>query len=148
MHPPRSLLLILFASWAASAQTTDKPVETKSSSVLRDLSTALESLTRDAGRGVVQVFSAGYTLSEEGESSSTSTLARQRSTGSGAIVSADGYVVTNSHVVLGGRRIQVQLADSVDDAHGHSVLRPAGKRLDAKIVGIDRDSDLAVLKIE
>src|SRR6185503_5314076 len=153
MQPPRSLFLLLLASglggsWAASAQTTDKPVETKASGALRDLSTALESLTRQVGRGVVQVFSTGYTLSEEGDSSSNNLLARQRSTGSGAIVSSDGYVVTNSHVVLGGRRIQVQLADSVDQSPGHSVLRPAGKRLDAKIVGIDRDSDLAVLKIE
>jgi serine protease Do len=152
MQPPRSLWLLALASLlgysAASAQTADKPLETKSSGPLRDLSTALESITREAGRGVVQVFSSGYTLSEEGESSSGNMLARQRSSGSGAIVSADGYVVTNSHVVLGGRRIQVQLSDSVDQAHGHSVLRPAGKRLDAKIVGIDRESDLAVLKIE
>jgi serine protease Do len=96
----------------------------------------------------VQVFSTGFTLSSEEESGNASLLTRQKSTGSGVIVSSDGYIVTNAHVVQGGRRIEVQLAVSLDRAPGHSVIRPSGTKLVAKIVGIDRDSDLAVLKID
>jgi serine protease Do len=54
--------------------------------------------------------------------------------GSGVIVSSDGYVLTNNHVVNGADDIQVQLAGN--------------GRYPAKVVGTDAKSDLAVLKIE
>jgi len=155
MHPPtfmhsptRVLILLLSLSGLAPAQTAEKPPEAKPPDALHELSASLEALAHRAGRAVVQVFSTGYTISsEEGESENTSLLSKQRSTGSGVLVSSDGYIVTNAHVVKGGRRIQVQLSES-DRAPGHSVLHPSGKRMDAKIVGVDRDSDLAVLKID
>ena len=59
----------------------------------------------------------------------------QQSLGSGVVVSADGYVLTNSHVI-GDRRAEV------------SVTLPDKRELRAKIVGIDEDTDLAVLKID
>jgi Do/DeqQ family serine protease len=60
-----------------------------------------------------------------------------QSLGSGVIVSADGYVVTNNHVVdSGGSRPQV------------SVILADKRELPAKIVGLDQQTDLAVLKIE
>ncbi len=149
MHLSTSALVIaLLLGSRASAQTQEKAPETKPPDALHELSTALEALSHRTGRAVVQVFSTGFTLSNEEESGNASLLTRQKSTGSGVIVSADGYIVTNAHVVQGGRRIEVQLAMSLDRAPGHSVIRPSGTKLDAKIVGIDRDSDLAVLKIE
>lgn len=57
------------------------------------------------------------------------------STGSGVIVSADGYVVTNNHVIQGANSITV-------------VLNKPKKEYIAKVVGTDPSSDLAVLKIE
>ena len=61
---------------------------------------------------------------------------RQRSTslGSGVIVSSDGYVVTNHHVIEGADDIQLVLAD--------------GRQIKAHVRGTDPDSDLAVLKAE
>ncbi len=63
-------------------------------------------------------------------------LPRQRETslGSGVIVSAEGYVLTNHHVVQGADDIQLVLAD--------------GRRIKARIRGVDPESDLAVLKAE
>ena len=54
--------------------------------------------------------------------------------GSGVIVSADGYILTNHHVVDGAEQIKVDLNDN--------------RTLDAKVVGQDPPSDLAVLKID
>lgn len=54
--------------------------------------------------------------------------------GSGVIVSSDGYIVTNAHVVDKADEIVVALSD--------------GKKSVAKVIGSDKDSDLAVIKIE
>jgi len=146
--PTRAVLVLVLLAGLASGQTTDKPAENKPPDVLHELSATLEALAHRAGRAVVQIFSTGYNIGgEEGESENTSMVTKQTSTGSGVIISSDGYIVTNSHVVRGARRIRVQLSES-DRAPGHSVVRPSGKRLEAKIVGVDRDSDLALIKID
>ncbi|MBZ5647201.1 MAG: Do family serine endopeptidase [Acidobacteriia bacterium] len=62
---------------------------------------------------------------------------RERSLGSGVIVDPNGYIVTNEHVVDKADRIRVQLQND-----------PPGVTYDAKVVGSDKETDLAVLKIE
>ncbi len=57
------------------------------------------------------------------------------STGSGVIVNSDGYIVTNHHVIQGAETIKV-------------VLNKGKKEYDAKIVGQDPSSDLALIKID
>jgi serine protease Do len=61
-------------------------------------------------------------------------LPRQASSGSGFFISADGYLVTNNHVIDGADEITVTLKD--------------GRELKAKVVGSDDGTDLAVLKVE
>jgi serine protease Do len=56
------------------------------------------------------------------------------SLGSGVIVRADGYVLTNAHVIARGQNIKVVLADE--------------RELDARVVGVDADADIAVLKVD
>src|SRR5437660_726601 len=80
---------------------------------LRELSSSLESLAGRIRPAVVQIFSTGYVQPSDAESTSASSvLSTQRSTGSGVILSADGYIVTNNHVVQGARKIEVRLASS------------------------------------
>ena len=69
-------------------------------------------------------------------------ITKQRSTGTGVILAADGFIVTNAHVVRGARKIQVKLAPSMitDD--------PPSGLIDATLVGIDTEADLAVIKID
>ena len=59
---------------------------------------------------------------------------RERGEGSGVIVSPDGYIVTNNHVVDGATQVQVKLADR--------------REFRARVVGTDPRSDIAVLKID
>ena len=59
---------------------------------------------------------------------------QQMSQGSGFIVSADGYVMTNAHVIRGADKITVVLHD--------------GRELDGSVVGADAHTDIAIVKIE
>ena len=59
---------------------------------------------------------------------------RARSLGSGFIISADGYILTNAHVVDGADEITVRLTDK--------------REFKAKVIGADRRTDIAVLKID
>ena len=63
-----------------------------------------------------------------------SRLEPQVGLGSGVIVSSDGYLLTNNHVIDGADDIEVMLAD--------------GRQARAKLVGTDPDTDVAVLKVE
>ncbi len=63
---------------------------------------------------------------------------RQRSLGSGVIVDSKGYIVTNRHVVEKADRIRVKLQDENPASPGH----------DAKLIGTDQETDLAVIKID
>ncbi|MEP0711618.1 MAG: trypsin-like peptidase domain-containing protein, partial [Algoriphagus sp.] len=56
------------------------------------------------------------------------------STGSGVIISPDGYIVTNNHVVENASRLEISLDNN--------------KRYEAKVIGTDPTTDLALLKIE
>src|SRR5579884_2262285 len=62
---------------------------------------------------------------------------RERSLGSGVIVDPKGYILTNRHVVEKADRIRVKLMDD-----------PPGTLHDAKVIGTDQETDLAVIKID
>jgi len=59
---------------------------------------------------------------------------RQTALGSGVVVTSDGYILTNNHVIDGADSVSVDLTD--------------GRTLSAKVVGTDKPSDLALLKVE
>jgi len=61
---------------------------------------------------------------------------RERSLGSGVIVDSKGYIVTNRHVVEKADRIRVRFEDD-----------PPGVQHDAKVIGTDQETDLAVIKV-
>ena len=62
---------------------------------------------------------------------------RERSLGSGVIVDSKGYIVTNRHVVEKADRVRVRFQDD-----------PPGVQHDAKVIGTDQETDLAVIKVD
>ncbi len=131
----RLKLILLLASPSLFGQRSS-PIS------LRELSSSFEALAARVRPAVVQIFSTGYATSQEGDSTNASSLlSTQRSTGSGVILSPDGYIVTNNHVVQGARKIEVRLP-------AHSLARVQDSTMSAKLVGVDRETDLAVIKVE
>jgi len=72
----------------------------------------------------------------------------ERRGGSGVIVSKDGYIVTNAHVVESARSLDVYLPrPAAPDNPGRSIVHPVRQRVVATVVGVDLETDLAVLKV-
>jgi serine protease Do len=115
---------------------------------LKELSEYLEQLTQRVTPAVVAIMATGYTPLQQGDAPGTGLLTRRQVGGSGVILDPDGYILTNLHVVEGAGRIRVRLPIPAGESPGESILKPQGMIVGARIVGFDRETDMAVLKVE
>ena len=156
----RRFLIFLFLVACASAAADDR------TNGLTQFSGALERLAATVGPAVVQVQVSAWCASAPANGEDAASLKSCRVVGSGVIVDASGYIITNEHVVRNARRIRVMLTPKPD--HSEDGLAPPGKRqeldavivganrepvgkrqvLDAVVVGANRETDIALLKIE
>ncbi|MGB8781839.1 MAG: trypsin-like peptidase domain-containing protein [Terriglobales bacterium] len=116
--------------------------------VLQQLNSALEQLTARISPAVVQILVTGLGAVEESSRGQTALITREHAIGSGVIVDPDGYIMTNAHVVEGAQRIHVALA--MPSVSYPDQISPIGKQriVEARLVGLHKDTDLALLKIE
>jgi serine protease Do len=113
---------------------------------LAAFSAELEALAARVAPSVVQIFTTSVAPAAGTVASAGELVTLERGSGSGVIVDAEGYVVTNAHVVKGARRLQVELPILAEPSG--SILRLRGRLVGAQLVGLDDETDLAVLKIE
>jgi len=126
---------------SAHAQSTSTTLAASADDIAfaRRLSNAFKSVARAVEPSVVHITALSkvqpvrYDFFGRPIARGTPTL-QPTSLGSGVIVSVDGYVVTNNHVVKGADAIKAKLAD--------------GTEYDAKLIGRDELTDLAVIKLE
>ena len=114
---------------------------------LTQLSHSFEQLAERVSPAIVQILVTGYGSGEEG-APGVGFVTQRRYSGSGVILDADGYIVTNAHVVSGARKIQVLTSFGAAGGPRKSILAVKGKLVDARLVGLDSETDLAVLKIQ
>jgi serine protease Do len=115
---------------------------------LRGLSDDFQALSERVSQAIVQIMASGYQPLQQGDAPGTGLLTRRRVGGSGVVLDPNGYIVTNLHVIEGAGRIRVRLpVPATEAAPGQSALKPVGKVVGAQIVGVDRETDLAVLKV-
>ncbi len=96
---------------------------------------ALNRLFRRAAEGVTAGVVSIRVETGEGDAAEENPFGRPaQSLGSGVLISPDGYIVTNNHVVEGAERVRVRLADK--------------REFEARVVGTDSATDLAVIKID
>lgn len=147
------LLVFVFASimsGVGSAQTEQPTPSAEAAKLLKSdplhvYSESVQALSAHVTKSVVQVLTTGFGLSSDADKTNTAFLAPERGIGAGVILSPDGMIVTNAHVVQGARRIRIRLQGL--DKQSANDIAPHGP-LEAKLVGVDRESDLAVLKID
>jgi serine protease Do len=130
----------------AKAAAGTRPAEPPA--VLQQLNSAIERLTSRISPAVVQILVTGYGAMEENSRGQTAVVTREHLIGSGVIVDPDGYIITNAHVVEGAQRIHVALA--MPSVEFPDQIAPVGKQriVEARLVGLHKETDLALLKIE
>jgi serine protease Do len=134
----RSFTATALAQTRAQAQTPTR---------LEQLNDDLRGLVSRVSPSVVQILATSYAgLSTEGVATGA-VLAQQRAGGSGVILDPDGFIVTNAHVVAAARSVRVVLTPPPASSD-RSIVRPPGRALEATIVGVDEETDLAVLKVD
>ena len=133
-----SILVLVSPSLCASAHGAPS---------LQAFSKQLASLSETISPSVVQVLGTGLTpVNESGE---RVLLGEERRVGSGLIVTRDGYIVTNAHVVADAQRLWVRLSPIYTRAGRErvSILDNVGAALPATLIGFDQETDVAVLKV-
>jgi S1-C subfamily serine protease len=128
------------ASQSAAPPSQVQPSTSTTMAGLPDLSSVAEQVIRaSANISSTQFVAVRDEFYEFWYGRSRDLVQPSQSLGSGVIVSADGYVLTNNHVIgdsRGAIRSEIK------------VTLPGGREFDAKVVGLDEDTDLALLKID
>lgn len=137
-----SLLLALLFGMSAEAQ--ERQFEE-----LRRIDEGVDALIKRVSPSVVQILVTGYGALEQSGSGNTGVvIGRQRAIGSGFIIAPDGYIITNAHVVSGAQRVQVLLPATNADAAPEAVLSLRDNIVSARIIGVAKEIDLALLKVD
>jgi serine protease Do len=109
----------------------------------------VDALIKKVSPSVVQIVVTAYgSLEQSGQGNAGVVIGHQRASGSGFVVDPDGYIMTNAHVVNGAQRIEVVLPPPSPDGSLATALSTRMKVDTARIVGVAREKDLALLKIE
>ncbi len=112
------LAVVPFYCVAQTEQPTHSPEAVKQlkSDPLHVFSESVQQLSSTVTKSVVQILTTGFGLTSDEQKDDTAYLEAQRGIGAGVILSSDGYIVTNAHVVKGARQIRVRL-QGLDEAN-------------------------------
>jgi serine protease Do len=145
------LLVLLPPSVIAQSRpaTNPKPTPPETAArveALRGFSESIEALAGRVRKSVVQIDTVGYGITSDSERQNAQFFTQERSTGSGIILSADGLIMTNAHVVQSARKIRVRLIGLEHEERMRGLSQQRGM-LEGKLIGLDRLTDLALIKI-
>jgi serine protease Do len=132
----KALICSLALTLSAGAQTAPPGLAnpTAELGMAKSLSRAFQHVAKQVGPSVVYIKQFETVYVRRSFTDTPKLMPREIGQGSGFIVSADGYILTNHHVVARAESLKVVLND--------------GRELDAKVIGSDELTDVAVIKIE
>lgn len=132
--------LLSVAALHANAQSSD---------TLHKLNESVDALIKKVSPSVVQILVTGYgPVEQDHGSSAAAVIGRQRAIGSGFVIDSDGYIITNAHVVSGAERVQVVLPGETADGSSRALLATRTNIVPARVLGVTREIDLALLKVD
>ena len=142
---PAAILALFMVFHGISAATA----QDRRDNALRKLNESVDALIKKVSPSVVQILVTGYGPIDSGERSNTAVvIGRQRAIGSGFVIDPAGYIITNAHVVAGAQRVQVVVPEGVSDGSLQAILSARTNIVPARVVGVARDIDLALLKVD
>lgn len=150
-------LVLCVVGWALSAgaaQNTAKPARAGQAGDLAGMSASLQEVVSRVSASVVQISATGFNIIDGGGNGKIQAFSRERGIGSGVVLSSDGLILTNAHVVEGAHRIRIRLKGvnpgeaPAGSQCGNASVHCGERVLEAKLVGADRFSDLALLKVD
>ena len=107
-----------------------------SDDALARVNESIDALTRKVWPSVVQILVTSYGPQQPDLKGETSVVVgKQRSVGSGFVVDAEGYIITNAHVVSGAQRVQVVLPAANADGTLASALSSRTRRIPLALSG-------------
>ncbi len=144
----RFLIVLTFLATLALPLVAAGADDTTGSRHLDNLGNELRALTAQVSPAVVQIYTSSFGQLTPQAPQGSAVFGQQQATGSGVILSEDGYIVTNNHVVNGAKRVLVRLSpETMGVPQGQSILSTGGDLVGAQVIGVDHEADLAVLKI-
>ena len=147
-----AVLPLAVAVAAIASESRGQPVNRLSAvrpNPLQVNSEAIEMLVERVMPSVVQVLAVGYRPQGAGHDGQAASVFRlQQTLGSGVVVDAGGYVLTNAHVVQGAERVQVVLSRLRQPAAGDRVAGEESRLVPARVVGLSDELDLALLQVD
>jgi serine protease Do len=116
---------------------------------LDEFNDAIGELIRRVAPSVVQILVSGYGPQADTDRRNTDVvIGHQRAIGSGFVIDANGYIMTNAHVISGSERIQIVMPPPTSTEAIAAALTTKTNILPARVVGVARDLDIALLKVE
>jgi len=115
---------------------------------LAQLSGSIRKLANRVSPAVVEVLVSGYAAVDAGKDQVVNEVSRQSSSGSGVIVDRAGYIMTSAHVVQAAVKITVLIPAAAPTGSRDSAAMARTPGVEARLVGVDRESDLALIRVD
>ncbi len=136
----------------AALFTATSFAQSRSADPLVHFNESVDHLIRKVAPSVVQILVTGYGPQGDSERQNTgAVIGRQRSIGSGFVIESDGYIMTNAHVVSGSEAIRVVLPPADEPGATKAISTALSTRtniVSARVIGVARDIDIALLKVD